>query len=323
MRMFLKTSLAFTLGLLCVLFVADRILGWRLTRLHGKACVAPEVYVSLHHADKPAAAVRTIYLGDSVAHQLFPPGREARPDERYLACNQAISLAGQYYLLADALAHCPGARDAYLFYYPGSFENDLGPPLSNDYFCGFFHSPAQIRDVFEATHDVRLSAVQIGRLLLPHLMEANSLNRPMVVWTNTPGGAGDKAGGLGPEPVLTVLNHFTGGSRPLAPPLPLDAQGRRPVMLSSISRQYLARMRALCRARRVTLHVLPCPCSDAIPFVDSEGVYDQPIIYEPHQHFFDGIHMFRAFVAPARRQMIAAYGLRDDAQEASAHEGGA
>lgn len=319
MAKFLQTSLAFIAGLLCVLIGVDRFLGRRMAKGWGSASVAPEVYLSVAHAGQFSTRVRTIYLGDSVAHQMFRPFTEPRRDERYLACNQAISVAGQYFLLKDALKHCPHARDAYLFYYPGSFENDLGPPLANDYFCGFFHKPAQIRDVFEATHDVRLTAVQIGRLLLPNILEANSNNRPMEIWSPVGGGGTVAGGGLGPEPLLTLINRVTGGARTPAPPLPLDAQGRRPVMLSEVSRYFLPQMRALCRARGVTLHVLPCPCSDAIPFVDQAGVYDRPILCEPHQEFVDQIHLFRQFVDPVRNRLIAAYGLPDHSREPMAH----
>ncbi|HEY2588345.1 MAG TPA: hypothetical protein VGI81_21575 [Tepidisphaeraceae bacterium] len=320
MAKFLQTSLAFTAGLLCVLIGTDRFLGRRMASGWGRASVAPEVYLSVAHAGQFSTRVRALYLGDSVAHQMFPPFGEPDRDERYLANNQAISLAGQYFLLADALKHCPNARDAYLIYYPGSFENDLGPPLANDYFCGFFHKPAQIRDVFEATHDVRLSAVQIGRLLLPHILEANSNNRPMEIWSPVGGGGGIAGEGLGPEPVLMLINRFTGGARgPTPPPLPTDAQGRRPVMLSDVSRYFLPKMRDLCRARGVRLHVLPCPCSDAIPFIDHLGVYDRPFLYEPHQEFVDWIHFFRRYVDPVRRRMIAAYGLPDDSQQGTSH----
>ena len=66
----------------------------------------------------------------------------------------------------------------------------------------------------------------------------------------------------------------------------------------------------------------PCPCPDAIRFVDAEGVYDRPILYEPSEHFYDGIHLFRAFVDPVRRQLIAAYGLQGETREASARVAG-
>ena len=141
MRQFLRTSFAFVLGLVLTLGVFERFLGWRMARSHGQLSVSPEIYVAVEHARAPSQSIRDIILGDSVANQLFPPGSEGRAEERFLTCNQAGSLAAQYYILVEAVRSFPDLHDAYLFYYPGSFENDLGPPYANDYFCGFFHPP--------------------------------------------------------------------------------------------------------------------------------------------------------------------------------------
>lgn len=310
MSQFLRTSLAFTLGLIGVLFVTERIIGARLARHNGHGLIGPEVYLAVKCANQPSTSIRVVYLGDSVAHQLFPPGGEARPDERFLTCNQATSVAGQCYLLEDVLRSCPDVRDAYLLYYPGSFANDLAPPLTNDYFCQFFHEPAQIREVFRVTRDFRLGAIQSGRFLLPNILGMNSAARPASVAGLGPPVNGQRTGDVaGDEPLLDLLNKLAGTPPRRWPPPEYDQEGRQFVELSGVSRYYLEKMRRLCAARSVRLHILPCPCSEARPFVDVGHVYDQPILYIDQTHFGDSIHLRKAYVEAARRQVIDFYQL--------------
>src|SRR4051812_45250737 len=99
MRQFFTTSLLFLLGLAATVFAADQFLGWRIARHHGSGKIGPDVYAVVERLRRTDAAVRVVYLGDSVARQMFRPGTEARADVRFLASNQAISMAGQFYLL--------------------------------------------------------------------------------------------------------------------------------------------------------------------------------------------------------------------------------
>lgn len=315
MRQFLKTSFAFVLGLMITLAVAERFLGWRMARLHGQLSVSPEIYVAIERASEPSQAVHSIVLGDSVAHQLFPPGSARGADERFLTCNQAGSLAAQYYILADALRSFPELHEVYLLYYPGSFENDLGPPYANDYFCGFFHSPAEIHEVFEVKRDARLTLAQIGRLLLPNILAVNSYNRPMA-WqrVGTWSGAAPTIAAPAREPLADLLDRWWGHKPPVTPP-PHTAVGR-PVFLSRVSQYYLPKMRQLCRAHGVSFHVLPCPCSAAEPFDDVEHIYERPIIYLPAEEFGDGIHVREPFRAALRERLIAEDHLPSDSPPA-------
>jgi hypothetical protein len=323
MRQFLKTSLAFTAGLLVVLAAADRFLGWRMARLHGKTNLSPEIYRAIERANEQSSSIHSIFLGDSVSHELFWPGFEGRPDERFLTSNQAGSLAAQYYILADAVRSFPNLRAVYLFYYPGSFGNDLGPPLSNDYFCGFFHSPAEIREVFGVKRELRLSLAQIGRLILPNILATNSLNRPLVWemdWSRPSGAA--TGGGTDPEPLLALLDRIVGALPDDPPPPSTDVE--QPVFLSHVSRHYLPKMHELCRAHGIALHVLPCPCSDARAFVDTGHVYERPILYRPAAQFGDGVHVKERFRGEAVRQLEAAYDLppRSESVPVTAHPPG-
>lgn len=312
MRQFLKTAGMFALGLVVTLAAVERFLGWRLAYSHGKFCVAPEIYEAIERAQEPSSSVHTVLLGDSVARELFPPGSERRSDDRFLACNQAGSLAAQYYILSDALRSFPELRDVYLLYYPGSFENDLGPPLSNDFFCGFFHAPKQIREVFEVKRDARLAMVQFGRLLLPNILAANSVNRPTAwQWVPPRPGIAPTSFGSANEPLADLLDRLW-GSEP-AQQIPAKTAAGRPVFLSRISEHYLPKMRELCRSRGVAFHVLPCPCSDAERFNDFQHVYERAIIYVPAAEFGDGIHLRKPFVPEMRQRLIVQYGLPSDA----------
>lgn len=311
MRQFLKTSFAFVLGLVVMLAVVERFLGWRMARSHGQLSVSPEIHVAIERASEPSQSVRLIVLGDSVAYQLFPPGTERRADERFLPCNQAGSLAAQYYILVDAVRSYPKLHDAYLFYYPGSFENDLGPPYANDYFCGFFHAPRQIREVFEVKRDTRLTLAQIGRLLLPNILAINSYNRPMA-WerAGTWSGAAPTVAAPAREPLADLLDTLW-GREPSLTPRPRTAAGR-PVFLSRVSQYYLPKMRELCRSHSISFHVLPCPCSAAEPFDDASRIYERPIIYLPAEEFGDGIHVREPFRAAIRQRLIAQDNLSSD-----------
>src|SRR5207244_3782124 len=59
------------------------------------------------------------------------------------------------------------------------FANNLPRELSRDYFCGFFHRPDQVREIFRLKNDFELTASHIGRCLIPNLMAANSSWHPV------------------------------------------------------------------------------------------------------------------------------------------------
>lgn len=308
MHRFLKTSLAFLIGLACAVFAADRLLGARFARHHGRGQIGPEVFVSIDRARHTDASVHTLYLGDSVAHQLFPPGTEARPDLRFLGCNQAISMAGQYYILEDATRHLPHLQRVYLFYYPHSLENDLDGPLTGTYFCAYFHDFAQVREIYRLKHDYRLTTIHLGRWLLPNLMATNDAWRPAVSLPGAPEAPPPAPPGPSGEPLLRLMNALSP-----SPTTRLAPKPRSQIFLSPTSSYFLGRMRALCRTHHIELRVLPCPCSDVQTFVDPDHVYDAPVLYADSTWFRDQIHLRRPYVAAERRRMERAYDLPADA----------
>ena len=302
---FVSSSLRFVFGLVCVLLAVDRLIGSYVARHPSPRRVAADVLEAQQVAAAPGAGVKVIYLGDSVARQLFPPGEHPGRHVRSLTSNQAISLAGQYYLFETALRHCPAVSDVYLFYHPNSFANDMSPPLRNDYFCGCFHSPEHVAEVWRFKHDARLTMAHVGRMLLPHLMLANSgcWASPAYQPPPRPVVSGVAPPPPDPEPVLSLVTKTFRRQQPNVTHPPSR------VPLSQTSRVYLLRMRQLCTQRHIRLHVIPCPCSDALPFGDVSDTFDQPILYLPRDQFRDGVHFAKPFLARARRQFIRQYHL--------------
>jgi hypothetical protein len=325
----LRTAGLFLLGLAGAAWLADwaagrhvrKTLGFNVLPFGGGHIVGADVYGATWRARRRMPEVRTILLGDSVARQLFPPGMEPKELNgrfRFLTSNQAISMAGQYYLLQDALRSCPGTTDVYLLYFPGSLANDLGPDFTHDYFCGYFHSPRQIAEVFAVKRDITLLASQVGHGLFPNLMLLNSashaapvLGAPAATAERPATTAGYQQLPSNREPLLEAATALAG-----APPLAQNEWDptarpytRQLVVQSAVTRHFLPKIRALCRERGVRLHVLPCPCSEDLPYRDADGVYDGPIVYFDRGQFMDSIHFQAPFLEAVRRRVAETYGL--------------
>src|SRR5204863_127931 len=114
--------------------------GRRDERTRWKNVIGRDVPQAIQAARRRDTDVRTLYLGDSVARQLFKPGEEPSDDVRYVTSNFAVALAGQFYLMDDALRSCPDARDVNLVMVVGAWGNDLDSVCTDDYFCGYFHA---------------------------------------------------------------------------------------------------------------------------------------------------------------------------------------
>ena len=303
-------AIPFCLGLVLTVFAVDATLGWRSARSQGKRLIGRDVREAIAAARRPGERVTTLYLGDSVARQLFLPGAEPHDGVRYATSNFAIALAGQYYLLEDVLKSCPNVREVNLVMVVGVWGNDLDSVFTHDYFCGHFHSRAQVAEVFRLKRDWRLSAVHASRWLLPNLLAHNAARRPQAP-SAAPAQGHVVEGWLAPaggEPLLTVLAR---GFPPPPPvePVPPAPDGAVAIPLSRVSRHYLDRMRALCAARGIRLRVVCGPCPDTYRFADTAGIYDGPIFYVDHHKFSDGVHIRPEHLDAVRADLIARFGL--------------
>lgn len=307
---FFRTSACFLLGLFLTLWCCDRLIGAHLRR-QAMRPRGSEVLRATIRARSGNGAVRAIYLGDSVARQLFTPGTEPAPDVKFLATNQAMSLAGQCYLLEESLAANPHLQDVYLLYIPGCFSNNLPVDLSRDYLCAYFHRPDQVAEVFAVKHDVRLTAAHIGRMLLPNLMIENSALDPSAGPAASPPSIRPATAAFvaqpsaGREPLFSVLELIW--KRP--PESPPPVAGSYGADLSPVSRYFLNKMRGLCAAHRVKLHVLPCPLSTAETFSDPCHVYDAAPLRVDPKLLVDAVHFRAPYVQEYRRRVVEAYAL--------------
>jgi hypothetical protein len=320
-RRLLKTSAIFLLGLIACLALAEWFIGRQIRRTMARGMLGGvDVYLAKRQAKRDAPHAQAILIGDSVARQLFMPAKEPNDRVRYVASNQAISMAGQYYMLEETLPHCPAATDVYLVYYPGSFGNGLPKDLTHDYYCGYFHRPSQVIETFKVTHDTSLLVAHVGRMLLPNLMAANSARHIADGTRDSFGKALDQQPAPKPdagfaqlpadrEVVLDLASAIVPPVKPIPDRAWAPPPGLQPVQVSHVSWYYLAKMRTLCEQKGLTLHVLPAPCSDIVTWYDGDHVYDQPIVYFDRAQFHDAMHFEKPFIDTARERIAREYGF--------------
>ena len=130
MKKIILKSLLFS-SFLVVLFYAKPI--YLLLNDRYKSVVAgKEIYFSIFKSKQKKKA-KKIILGDSVAYQLFP-NTSNNDTINSLACNQAISLAGQYILLNNYINAGNKLDTVYLIFNPFSFKNNLDQKYTYHYF---------------------------------------------------------------------------------------------------------------------------------------------------------------------------------------------
>ena len=97
-----------------------------------------EIYRSLKKSRTSTAS--TVILGDSVGNQIFD---NRQIDRRFdsLACNQAISLAGQYVLMEEVIANNPNIKNIALLIHPSTLCNNLDQIYTFHYFVKPFMTP--------------------------------------------------------------------------------------------------------------------------------------------------------------------------------------
>lgn len=281
MKRFLLRATIFSGLLLCLTIALELVLARVNRNTHGQFRVGEDVYRVLEAADAPHPQVTTLYLGDSVARQIFTLHTEPSPKLLYLPANQAISLAGQYCLLQKVLPHAPLLRHVYLFYTPRSWANNLDQIFTHDYFCGYFHNPALVWEIWNLQHDRQLTEAHVGRMLLPNIMAENSyLNRSQSNYG---------------VPIVPVTS------------------GPEKHPLSKPSKYFVEKMKDLCRQHQLTLTILPCPCmGKPEQFAELNAIYDAPItFYDPDLFLPDRIHFKKANVGPMRERVIEQFHLED------------
>ena len=172
----MKLTTLFTLKLLCIVLMSIFILPsiFNITGLSQKALLpGTEVYFAIQKSNRNLNS-DVLILGDSVAHQLYEPEKH---NEHYesLACNQAISLAGQYILLENYLKNNTHTKNVYLIYHPISFANRLDQRFTFNYFLKPFYKSCYLKFITPRTIDI-----------ISKMRYIKYLDIPIVRYTNVP-----------------------------------------------------------------------------------------------------------------------------------------
>ncbi|MBQ4507883.1 MAG: hypothetical protein II970_03195 [Paludibacteraceae bacterium] len=124
MRRFIIKTLLFALALFAVLLCIETCDSY-ITRLYEKTVNGLEIYAARRNAGLHKKT-RRLLLGDSVAHQLYDENC-ASDSLISLTCNQAVSMAGHYFLLHDFLDNNRDSLpdEIILFMHPCSMQNNL------------------------------------------------------------------------------------------------------------------------------------------------------------------------------------------------------
>jgi hypothetical protein len=96
-----------------------------------------EIYSAITQSIK-RENVEKLILGDSVSRQFYPPGKISN-EVVSLACNQAISICGQYILLNEYLKNNKTPKMVELQLTPSSLGNNLDQPYTYHYFLKPFY----------------------------------------------------------------------------------------------------------------------------------------------------------------------------------------
>lgn len=142
MFLFIKNSCVFVASSLVFIFV------YFLTVYHAEfpdKIYGYEVYHSIKKSLQKKTNTNVLILGDSVAKQLYD-NNDYNDSIYSLACNQAISVAGQYFLLHNFLSKHEDKEklDIILIYLPLSFNNNLDQKYTFQYFVKPFYNDAYL-----------------------------------------------------------------------------------------------------------------------------------------------------------------------------------
>jgi hypothetical protein len=227
-----------------------------------------EVVLAIARSLKKAESnVAKLLLGDSVGKQLYPMEKNVDTVQS-LACNQAISLAGQYFLLQNFLTNNPPNKDkpykVYFVVHPQSLINNLDELFTYHNFVKNFYTEPYTK---EFTPEVDASLA-----IIPYKWIARN---PLIMTTN-----------------YAPMVHF-------------DHKHQRPP-LSPITRAYLPKIVQLCKEKGVQFQLIPPFIAEGKKYrVDNLKAaleqhpdmkpyftgYFEKIKYLPTSAFVDSIHL--------------------------------
>jgi hypothetical protein len=136
-----------------LLFLGLNLNGWIKIQngLDNYDIIGKEVYESIKLSNQKTK-FKKLLIGDSVARQISTGNRLG--DSVYsLACNQAVSMAGQYILLNNYIQSGNQFDTLYILYSPSSFQNNLDQIFTFNYFMKPFYEDQNFKYLSKNVHD--------------------------------------------------------------------------------------------------------------------------------------------------------------------------
>ena len=223
-------------------------------------------YKALSVSKKKSKAKKLI-LGDSVARQFYEPGVISSSTVS-LACNQAVSLCGQYLLLQNYLQAGNHPDSVTLLLTPTSLRNDLNQVFTFHYFLKPFYTQQNMRLFSDQVLN------EIDKVPFKNLSQIPSVKASK--WAPDYGEEWNKKG-----------DH---------------------IEVSEISIEYLNNIQTLCESQGIDFSMLPGPvtdslrikCKNALTMVDYDRFsniepllvnYFEEMTFLEDSVFSDGIHL--------------------------------
>jgi len=179
-------------------------------------------YKALSESKKKSKAKKLI-LGDSVARQFYEPG-QVNSSTVSLACNQAVSLCGQYLLLQNYLQAGNQPDSVTLLLTPTSLRNDLNQVFTFHYFLKPFYTQQNMRFFSDQVFN------QINKVPFKNLSQIPSVKASK--WAPDYGEKWNKKGEY--------------------------------IEVSEISIEYIDKMQTLCETSGIGFSLIPGPVTDSL-----------------------------------------------------------
>lgn len=165
MRKFITKTVFFLL--LAVIFIESVSAIILVTKLYLIDHPGKEIYVSIEKSKKKSKS-KILLLGDSVGYQIFK--NKSNNDEiNSLACNQAIGIVGQFFLLNNYLKAGNEIDKLIMFFHPSSFMNNLDQKYTYHYFLKPFDN-SEYDSMFTKTVHEQINKIPYRYLInVPHI----------------------------------------------------------------------------------------------------------------------------------------------------------
>ncbi len=247
-RLFTSSFKVARSALLWAVIAVAAIEHWAGTVLPG-AYFSHEVDHLLYDLNRKDMAAPTLFLGDSVAHQLCRSlDRETIGPYATLAANSALETAGQYYLLERFLDRNPAPDRVVLIMVNPTFGN-LAQGYTENYIQRCFLRWHEIVQMTRMKGDPRFGLVMLGYKLSPSFRYRLHLQNEV--------------------PFLRAPNIYAGGDQGMNLPAPnrFDAISAlwglvvKPPSLS-VSSRYLERLARKCADEKIVLYYYPTPTTE-------------------------------------------------------------